>query len=75
MVDVPRLDNLWDGQNDCSDDKQIMWSKKEITRGIPHCMLLEVLWQSCLAWITHRIVCRVIPVTTDYIACGTISHV
>ena len=64
-----------EGQKDCPDDKQIMWSKKEITRSIPHHMLLEALWQSCHAWITHRTICRVLLVTTDHITHGTISHV
>ena len=39
----------WDGQKDCPGDGQIMWDKREITRNMPHCMLLGVLWQSCFA--------------------------
>ena len=75
MVDVPHLDHLWDGQKDFPDDKQIMWGKKEITRSIPHCMLLEALGQSCHAWITHRSICRVVLAMTDHVTRGTISHV
>ena len=75
MADVPCLDHLWDGQNDFPDDKQIMRSKTEITRSIPHYMLLEALWQSCHAWIAHRSICRVLLAMTDHITCGPISHV
>ena len=39
----------WDGQKDCPGDGKIMWDKREITRNVPHCMLLGVLWQSCFA--------------------------
>ena len=38
-------------------------------------MLLEALWQYCHAWITYRSACRVILVTADHVACGTISYV
>ena len=75
MVDVPRLDNLWDGQKDCPSMKQIMWSMIEIPGNIPLCMPLGSLWQSCRAWITYRSFCRVVVVTTDHITHGTISHV
>ena len=75
MADVPRLDHLWDCQKGCPDDKQIMWSKVAIARSTPHYMLLEALWQSCHAWITHRSVCRVLLATTANITCGTISYV
>ena len=76
IVDVPHLDYLWDGRNDCPGDKQIIWGKREITRNMPHYMLLEALWQSCHAWITCMIVCRVVLVMmTDHVTHGTISHV
>ena len=75
LADVPCLDNLWDCQKDCPDDKQIMWSKKAITRSIPHYMLLAALWQSCHAWITYRSVCRVVIATKDNVTPVTISYV
>ena len=50
-------------RKDCPENKQIMWSKKELTRSIPHYMLLEALWQPCHAWITHRSICRVVLAT------------
>ena len=75
MVDVPCLDYLWDGQKDCPGDGQIKRDKREITRNMPHCMLLGLLWQSCHVWITCRTICRVVLVMTDHITCGTISHV
>ena len=46
MVDVQRLDHLWDGQDDCPGDMQNIWSMREITGYIPLCMLLGPL--SCL---------------------------
>ena len=75
MVDMPCLDYLWDGQKDCPRDKQIIGGKREIARNMPHCMLLEALWQYCHAWITYRSACRVILVSTDRITPGTISLV
>ena len=75
MVDVPCLDYLWDGQQDCPGDKQIIWGKREITRSIPHCTHLEALWQSCHAWITYWSICRVVLATTDHVTHGTISSV
>ena len=80
MVDVPCLDYLWDSQKDCPGDGQIMWDKREITRNMPHCMLLGLLWQSCHAWITYRIICRVVIVTDkqhymwNYLSCVTELH-
>ena len=71
MVDVPRLDHLWNGQKDCAEDKQVIWGKKETTRSIPHCMPLEALWQSCHDWITHRSISCVVLVTTDHITMDT----
>ena len=32
MVDVPRLDHLWDGQKDCPVNKQIIWNYDRNTR-------------------------------------------
>ena len=43
MTEVPRLDHLSDYQKDYPGDKQIMWSKKAITRSILHYMILEAL--------------------------------
>ena len=74
MVDVPRLDYLWDGQKDCPDDKQIIWGMREIPGNMPLCMLLVPLWKSCHTWIAYRSVCRVVTATTDHDTHGTISH-
>ena len=44
-------------------------------------MLLGLLWQSCHAWITHRIACRVVIATDEphytwnYLSCATELHV
>ena len=79
MVDVPCLDYLCDGQKDFSGDGQIKWHKWEISRNMPHCMLLGVLWQSCHAWNTHKIICRVVIMTDrphytwNYLSCVTES--
>ena len=79
MVDVPCLDYLWDGQMDCPGNGQIRWDKREITRNMPHCILLGLLWQSCHGWITCRIICRVVIVTDrthymwNYLSCATES--
>ena len=67
MVDVPCLDYLGDSQKDCPGNKQIIWSKRETTRNMLHCMALEALWQSCHAWITKRIICRVVLAMIDHI--------
>ena len=75
MVDVPRLDHVWDGQKDCSVDKQIIWSMQKIPGNMPLCMPPGSLWQSFHTWITYRSICRVVIVMTDHITCGTTSHV
>ena len=75
MADVPCLDHLWDGQKYCPDDGQIKWHRWQIPRIMPLFMFLELLQQSCHAWITYRSICRVVVVTTDQVTCGTISHV
>ena len=75
MADVPSLDHLWDGLNDCPDDGEIRWHKREVPRNMPICMLLGPLQQSCHAWITYRSVHWVVIATTDHVTHGTISHV
>ena len=75
MADVPCLHHLCDGWKKCPDDRQIRWHKWEVPRNMPICMLLGPLLQSCHAWITHRIVCRVVLVMTDQVTHGMTSHV
>ena len=47
MVDLPRLDHLWDGQKDCPGDRKNIWSLREIPGNMPLHMPLGPLCQSC----------------------------
>ena len=71
MADVPCMG--W--SEELSDDGKIRWHKWEAPRNMPIYMLLGPLWQFCHAWITYRIICRVVVAMTDQVTCGTISHV
>ena len=74
MVDVPRLDHLWDGQKEHHRNEKVICYMRPRTTGIPNSMLLQAPWQSCHAWITCRRGFRFIVVTTDNDTRGTTSY-
>ena len=73
MVDVPHLDHLCDGQNDCPGGKQIICSMIEIPGTMPLCMPLGPC--GSLAMLGSPIGAFVGSLTTHHITCGLMSHV
>ena len=72
MVEVPRLDHLWDGQKEHHNNEKVIWC---VGSRIACIACLYKPHESYHDWIAYWSPCRVVVGTTDHSTCGGISHV